>query len=101
MKKKLTLLVAAVIAVQSLWVGSAFAAYKPDSNIVVGLTLLPSVLKPSDTLGQTTFDLQEGVHQTITDLTGISIDHSYAVVELNGVSLLAIDPPVALINKRK
>ncbi|MEK0314680.1 hypothetical protein [Cohnella sp. 56] len=101
MKKKLTALVAAGLLGQTLWVGGAFAAYNPSNNLVVGLNLLPKVIQPSSALGDATFNLQESVHQTVTDLTGLSIDHSYAMVELNGVSLLAIDPPVALINKKK
>ncbi|MGN7455057.1 hypothetical protein ACTHPH_09600 [Paenibacillus pasadenensis] len=101
MKKKATLLVAAAIAVQTLLAGSAFAAYKPEQDITVGINLLPSVIKPSGALGEATFNLQEDVHGTVTGLTGLSIDHSYAMVKLNGFSLLAVDPPLALINRPK
>lgn len=101
MKKKLLTLAAAVLLLQTLWAGAAFAAYNPGNNITVGITLLPGLIKPSGNLGNTTFNLQEDVHQTVTDQTGLSIDHSYVIVELNGVSLLAVDPPVALINKKK
>lgn len=45
-------------------------------------------------LGSALYDLQEdGVHGTITALTGVEIPHSYIVVDACGQSL-PIDPPV-------
>ncbi|QGQ94006.1 hypothetical protein EHS13_03320 [Paenibacillus psychroresistens] len=101
MKKKLSMVIATLLVVQAVWVGAAFADYKPEGNIVVGVNLLSNIIKPSSALGNFTFNLQESAHKTITNLTGLSIDHSYAVVQVNGITLLAIDPPIALINKKK
>lgn len=54
---------------------------------------------PGDT-GTVTYDLQEGVHETITDLTGISVDHSYIGVEVEGEPVLAVDPPMPMFLRR-
>lgn len=82
---------AAVLSVLLL-TGTAFADYQSDQDITVSVELLPGTLQTSGSTGSTTFELQEGVHQTITSTTGTSVDHSYIWVNLNGTSLLAVDP---------
>jgi hypothetical protein len=89
--KKTGFLLTAILLIQMLAAVSAFAA---DTN--VNLILLPKIIKPSDATGKWTYNTQEGVHQTVTDVTGISIDHSYINITVNGSTVLSVDPPAAL-----
>lgn len=85
-------LVAALAIAALLPIGVAHAGYKKSQDITLSVTVLPSVIKPSGSTGDTTFALQEGAHQEVTDTTGQSIDHSYVWVEVNGQKVLAVDP---------
>lgn len=71
--------------------GTASAAYLPQFDIRINLTL-PKVIPIPSGLAQTTFDAQEKLHNYIESATGISIDHSYIWVNVNGQDVLAIDP---------
>lgn len=77
--------------------GTAGAAYdsKGDIRISLNSKLLP---KFSGKLADLTFSLQESLHQTITDTTGAEIDHSYIWLNVNGVDVLAVDPPKITAN---
>lgn len=37
---------------------------------------------PIQELGDAAYDTQEGVHETITDTTGVEVDHYYVTVEV-------------------
>lgn len=89
---KLTRSLALALAGLVLSTGSALAAYRSDRDITLNLTLAPSLIKPSGTTGTSTYTLQEGTHQTVTESTGLEVDHYYIWVNLNGESILAVDP---------
>lgn len=70
----------------------ALADYKPEGDITLSLTLAPKLVKPSGWTGTTSFALQEGLHQFITEGTGQSVDHFYVWIYVNGEPVLALDP---------
>lgn len=96
MKKKLGFMLAAFALVSVMASGIASAAYNSNQDSSVNVSIFPNSLQPSSSLGQATFQLQEGLQNTITNSTGVSVDHSYIWINVNGASLLAVDPPVAM-----
>lgn len=50
-----------------------------------------SAFLPADVLAETTFDLQEGTHESLTDVSGAEVDHYYIWVCL-GRACLPVDP---------
>ena len=76
---------------------SADAAYDPsgDIHINVNSKLLPTL---SGKTATATFELQERFHSKLTNLTGIELDYSYIWIGINGVNVLAIDPPKPTFN---
>lgn len=93
--KKFMGTLAVIVAAQVLVGGSASAAYLSTNDLTVNLLPGSGLELPGDT-GTVTYDLQEGVHDTITDLTGVSVDHSYIWVEVDGEPVLAVDPPMPM-----
>ncbi len=101
MKKKIGIILAVSSLLLALGGGAASAAYNPGSNINLNLTLAPDLLTTSSTTGDLTFNLQEDVHQSLTESTGVEVDHSYIMIGLNGSNILAVDPPAAIYNNRR
>lgn len=93
--KKFMGTLAVIVAAQVLVGGTASAAYLSTNDLTVNLLPGSGLELPGDT-GTVTYDLQEGVHDTITDLTGVSVDHSYIWVEVDGEPVLAVDPPMPM-----
>lgn len=96
MKRKLTLLLSFMFALQLFAMSSAFAAtdsYDSSNDITISTTIAPDQVQTSDSTGQTTFETQEAVHQLVNDSTGQEVSHSYVWVEVNGNQVLAVDPP--------
>jgi lipopolysaccharide export system protein LptA len=99
MKRRLAFTLVLVLALQVMWVGSVAAkkssSYNPKNDITLSITVAKDVLKLSDSTGKATFEAQEEVHQTVTDISGQEVEHSYVWVEVNGKKILAVDPPCA------
>lgn len=76
----------------SLTSGAALADYCPQNDLTLSLNAAPSLLSFSGSTGSTTFALQEAVHNTISQSTGTSVNHSYIWIMVNGKPVLAIDP---------
>jgi len=93
--KKLMGALAVVAVAQVLFSGAASAAYNSTGDLTLNLLPGSGLQLPGDT-GTATYELQEGVHDTVTDLTGISVDHSYIWVNVDGEPVLAIDPPMPM-----
>lgn len=72
---------------------SASATYDSSGDINVNVNLLEDQLVLSNQTGETTFQLQESLHNAITSTTGLEVNHSYAWININGYKMLAIDPP--------
>jgi hypothetical protein len=89
--KRLVLLLGVLFVAQMLVVGAVSASYKSQNDIILNVNA--PVNAPSLNTGSTTFNIQEAVHGTVYGVSGTSIDHSYIWIQLNGQSLLAIDPP--------
>jgi hypothetical protein len=98
MKRRLWLVLSVVLVMQAMWVGVVSAEYDSSGDITVSVTVAEDQLQISDWTGETTFETQEGAHDTVTDSTGQEVDHSYIWVEVNGVKILAVDPPKAWYN---
>lgn len=90
--KKVIGALALLLSAQLVGVGLASAAYDPAGDTTVSVTTGYDV-PLSSTTGTETFQLQEGVNNTLTDLTGVDADHSYIQVYVDGTYVLAIDPP--------
>jgi len=91
----------ALSLVMTLSSGAVFAGYQPENDININITLLPKLIQPSGKSGELTFNTQEAAHQSVTKLTGLSINYSYINLNLNGSTILAVDPPAALYNLRR
>lgn len=85
--------VAVIVALVLLTLTStSLAAYRPEYDIRVSVTLLSGTLPSFAWLGDLTFDQQESVHDSGTAMTGTSVDHFYIWVDVNGEPWLAVDP---------
>ena len=93
--KKLLLMLAIVVMLQPLMAGEAGARYVQEANkkisINTGLNLFSS-LKTA----KWSFELQEAVHDNLKTTTGLEIDYYYIWIEVDGQSILAVDPARAM-----
>jgi hypothetical protein len=87
------LIISGVILASITFGSPTFAAYDSSSDITLDVNLLPNTLEFSDSTGEATFELQEDVHNALTESTGTEVDHSYIWVTVNGKKVLAVDPP--------
>ncbi len=72
--------------------GIGHAAYLSNQDEKVSVTVAPSLLTTSGSTGQTTFQTQEALHNQLSSTSGISVDHYYTWIYLNGEPVLAVDP---------
>lgn len=93
--KKTAIILALVCALFILGAGSASAAYLPEYDTTISINTGLELVIPIDT-ASLSFQLQEALHNTITENTGIEIDHYYIWIELDGQQVLAIDPARAM-----
>ena len=90
--KKAIGVIALLLSAQMVGTGLASAEYVPAGDTTVNVTTGYN-LPLSSTTGTALFQLQEGLQNTVTDLTGVEVDHSYTQVYVEGAYVLAIDPP--------
>lgn len=95
--KKFTIGIISTLLLTFAFASTAGAAYDSSGDIRINLNskLLPTF---SGKTATTTFELQESVHNTLTNTTGVELDHSYIWIGVNGVNILAIDPPKPTYN---
>jgi CHASE3 domain sensor protein len=99
MKKRLGLIFALFMILQLLTVGVAGAAYNAENDITLSIQTGTGdiiTLPLTDDQAQQMFEAQENIHQKIQELTGLGVDHWYIWIEVDGVKVLAVDPPVAM-----
>ncbi|TLS50320.1 hypothetical protein FE782_20035 [Paenibacillus antri] len=98
MKKKIALLLGAAIVAQSVMAMSASAAHKSayDINIRLNSSLLGKIVQPLTGTGETTYQLQEGVHSLLGNTTGLELDYFYVNLYVNDQHVAAIDPPLPM-----
>ncbi|MEZ7172861.1 hypothetical protein [Sporosarcina sp. OR05] len=89
--KKLAIVLGLAIIGQSLFSGAASAAYLASSDKKISISTGLNLQLPI-TLGQESFELQEAIHHQLTESTGLEVDHYYYWVEVDGQSVIAIDP---------
>jgi hypothetical protein len=90
--KKL-LIITGILLASLTFGGSTLAAYDSSGDLTLNVNLLEDTLILSDSTGDTTFQLQESVHNELTEATGLEVNHSYVWITINGKKILAIDPP--------
>ncbi len=93
--KKLLLSLLFVIAFHPFFTSGAEAQYLSGSDKNISINTGLNLHIPLNT-AETSFKLQEGLHNTLTETTGIEIDHSYIWIELDGQTILGIDPAKAM-----
>lgn len=93
--KKLLLTLTAALLLQTLFAGAAGARYLNSYDKTVFLQTGLNLVVPVDT-GTATFELQESVHDVLTSSTGLEVDHFYFWVEVDGQTLLGVDPAAAM-----
>ncbi|KIL37615.1 hypothetical protein SD71_03155 [Cohnella kolymensis] len=89
MRRVLTLIGVAFIA-QMLIAGAVSAAYKPQNDWTINLSVPVSV--PTADTAALTFTTQQAVHSTLFQATGASVDYYYIWLNVNGEPVAAIDP---------
>lgn len=97
MRAKRIVTVVLALCLAAAFSSTALAAHNSGGDLRLKLKL-GGLLQPLAPLGTATYNLQEAVHNTLTDLTGLEIDHSYIWVEADGASILAVDPPRLLFD---
>jgi hypothetical protein len=99
MKKLITMMFSAML-VASLFAHSASAAYdsyNKDNDITISLQT--DLINAEDyAYGQYTFETQESLHEALYNESGQEVEHSYIWIYVNGVPVLAIDPPAVMMN---
>ncbi|RDU37931.1 hypothetical protein DRW41_08970 [Neobacillus piezotolerans] len=88
--KRLLMVLTLAFALQTLFTGAASAAYLSGSDKTISINT--GLKLPSLSTGGTTFQLQESVHNTLTNTTGAEVDHYYYWIEVDGQQVLAVDP---------
>lgn len=81
-----------------VFVGTAGAAYDSSGDLKINLNTKLIPFKFSNKTGELSFTLQENLHDSLKDTTGVEIDHSYIWISVNGENISAIDPPKPLFN---
>lgn len=89
--KKLLLSLMVIMATLPFFVNHTEAAYVNESDKTISIQTGLNLRLPLSTT-QTSFQLQELLHNSITATTGLEIDHYYYWVELDGQTVLGIDP---------
>jgi MarR family transcriptional regulator, temperature-dependent positive regulator of motility len=95
--KKLIVLTLAIAFIFPLFTTNADAAYLQEKDIIISIETdkpIPQFLNEDFALMM--FEAQEQLIQLLEDNSGMEIDHYYIWIEINGVKVLAIDPPVLL-----
>lgn len=90
--KKTLAIAALLLGLQLAGTGMANAEYDAAGDITVNVNTGLN-LPLSSATGETTYETQEGVHNILTDTIGVEVDHSYIWLNVDGVNVLAIDPP--------
>lgn len=89
--KKILLTLTIVVMLQSLFVGVAGAKYVKQSDKTISINTGLNLYIPLNT-GETTFELQEAIHDNVQSTTGLEVDHYYLWVELDGNNIAGVDP---------
>ena len=89
--KKILLMFAAVLLLKTFVVGEAGARYVKESDKTISLNTGLNLSIPFNT-GQKSFKLQESIHKNLKKTTGIEIDYFYIWLEVDGQTILGVDP---------
>jgi hypothetical protein len=92
--KRIVILIGLLFMVQVLFAGFASASY--NSTYDQSVNINAPVALPTTKTASFTFNLQQGIHQTISNSTGISINYFYIWVNVNGEPAAAVDPAIVM-----
>lgn len=90
MKKAITALLL-IGLIQPFFVEDADAAHSKKHDRKISINTGLNIHIPVNS-GELSYELQEAIHENVTDTTGIEIDHYYLWIELDGQSIIGIDP---------
>lgn len=93
--KKLLMAAVFTIALLPVFSSGAEASYIESGDQTISINTGYNLSLPLNT-GALSFQVQEDLHSLLTNTTGIEIDHSYIWVELDGETILGIDPPYGM-----
>ncbi|MCG7346132.1 hypothetical protein MHZ92_18650 [Sporosarcina sp. ACRSL] len=93
--KKVLLIFTTVILFQTIFVGVAGARYVKEADKTISINSGLNLSIPLNT-AEKSFKLQEGVHKSLKTTTGLEIDYYYIWLELDGQTILGIDPARAM-----
>jgi hypothetical protein len=91
MKKSMKLMAVTAMTALLFSVGVANADYQPSQDQTINITSPISV--PNLGTAEASFQAQQAIPQTVTNLSGVSYNYDYIWVDVNGTPVLAIDPP--------
>lgn len=95
--KKLLAIILGVAVLFGSFGSAASAAYMPEKDQEIEVELTPEISKYLNPFtGQLSFAIQERIIAEYEAKTGTEFDHYYIWITINGVRVLAIDPPVAM-----
>ncbi|MFD1928261.1 hypothetical protein ACFSFY_09335 [Sporosarcina siberiensis] len=89
--RKVLLMMAAVIMLQTFFIGGASAKYVKSSDKTISINTGLKLVIPFNT-AKKSFELQEAVHKNLKTTTGLDLDYFYLWIELDGQPILAVDP---------
>jgi hypothetical protein len=93
--KKLFLSLAIAVALLPALSSKADAAYISESDKTISIQTGLNLNIPLN-IGESTFELQEGLQNVLTETTGVEVDHYYLWLELDGQKIVGIDPAKAM-----
>ncbi|WP_047983389.1 hypothetical protein [Ornithinibacillus californiensis] len=89
--KKLVIILTLTLLFFSMNAGIVGAEHVKEADKKISLNTGLNLSIPFKT-AKLTYNLQEGIHNRLTGLTGLEVDHFYIWVELDGQDVLAVDP---------
>jgi MarR family transcriptional regulator, temperature-dependent positive regulator of motility len=95
--KKFIVFTLALALIFPIFATNADAAYIKDRDIVISIQTDKSINQYlSEDTAELSFAVQQQLIKLLNDEADIEFDYYYIWIEINGVRVLAIDPPVAL-----
>lgn len=93
--KKLVQALSIGLAIQLLFVGVVGAQYQKTQDQTISINTGLNLNVPLNT-GAQSFNLQESIHHSLKSTTNLEVDHYYYWVEVDGNTILGVDPAAAM-----
>lgn len=89
--KKLLLTLTIAVGLQTFSASVAGAEYVKESDKTISINTGLNIESPLN-IAKKSFLLQEAVHNNVTTTTGFEVDHYYIWLEVDGQTIVGIDP---------